>query len=218
MHFAPDLKFVSDWYFAVISSQQGRPHFFTFSFLFSPQFFESLCPPSFQPVGRVLYEILVGEDTSIRYANQLTKGFANPNRDQSDAVRNFRSGALIVAVDRHDAESRTYRSSGTEPRPPPDETSDSNAQTITAPQHRTATKYVRRRQQPVPSVLLPGRGNVGLVKDVIMGGRGQRFIDSLNEGSDTVKSYPGYVRGYRGLRPFKIAFCCMDTFLRSIKS
>ncbi|KHN76096.1 Uncharacterized protein K02A2.6, partial [Toxocara canis] len=35
-------------------------------------------------IGRKLYQILVGEDTRIRHANQLRKGFADPNYDQSD--------------------------------------------------------------------------------------------------------------------------------------
>ncbi|VDM44277.1 unnamed protein product [Toxocara canis] len=35
-------------------------------------------------VGRVLYQVLVGGDTWIRHANQLRRGFADPNQDQSN--------------------------------------------------------------------------------------------------------------------------------------
>ncbi|VDM42127.1 unnamed protein product [Toxocara canis] len=38
-------------------------------------------------VGRVLYQILIEGDTWIRHANQLRKGFTNPDHDQSDDLR-----------------------------------------------------------------------------------------------------------------------------------
>ncbi|VDM24768.1 unnamed protein product [Toxocara canis] len=72
------------------------------------------------------------------------------NRTIFGRSSHVRSGAAIIATYPHAAD----RTSGTHSRRPPDETSDSNAQTATTPQHRTATMYVRRRQQLVPPVVL----------------------------------------------------------------
>ncbi|VDM38927.1 unnamed protein product [Toxocara canis] len=60
------------------------------------------------------------------------------NRTIFGRSSHVRSGAAIIATYPHAAE----RTSGTQPRRPPDDTSDSNAQMAAKPQHRTATTYV----------------------------------------------------------------------------